>query len=52
MSHGVVQAAIREMHEMDMPEDHIKQHLDNFAALMLWADDGGFVRWGRPSLEA
>ena len=49
MSGAVVEAAIHEMHEMDMPKDHIKQHLDNFAALMLWADRWGFIRWGRPS---
>ena len=47
MSHAVVQAAIREMHEMEMPEDHITQHMDDFATLMIWADDFGFIRWGR-----
>jgi uncharacterized ubiquitin-like protein YukD len=49
ISDGVVKAAIQELREMAMPEDHIKQHLDNFAVLMLWADDWRFIRWGRPS---
>jgi hypothetical protein len=44
----VVASAIQEMEEMGMSEDVIKQHLDNFACLMLWADGWGFVRWGRP----
>jgi hypothetical protein len=43
----VVDAAVQEMEEMAMPKDVIRQHLDNFAALMLWADEWGFVRWGR-----
>lgn len=49
MSNVVVHAAIREMEEMEVPAEDIKQHLDNFAALMLWADRWGFIRWGRSS---
>lgn len=50
ISNNVVAAAIQEMEEMGMPETDIRQHLDNFACLMLWADHWGFVRWGRSSL--
>lgn len=49
MSNAVVQAVIREMGEMEMPEEVIRQHLDDFGCLMLWADDWGFVQWGRQS---
>ena len=47
ISKQVVSAAIQEMGEMGMSEDVVRQHLDNFACLMLWADEWGFVRWGR-----
>jgi hypothetical protein len=47
ISEQVVTAASQEMEEMGVPDEVIRQHLDNFAALMLWADDWGFVRWGR-----
>ena len=43
----VLAAAIQEMEEMGMPKGVIRQHLDDFAYLMLWADSWGFVRWGR-----
>jgi len=49
ISKQVVASAVQEMEEMGMPEPVIKQHLDNFASLMLWADGWGFVRWNRPS---
>lgn len=49
ISRQVLGAAIHEMEEMGIPEEAIKQHLDNFACLMLWADGWGFVRWNRPS---
>ena len=49
ISKYVVSAAVQEMEEMGMPDDVIKQHLDNFACLMLWADGWGFVRWNRRS---
>lgn len=51
MSNAVVQAAMAEMREMEVPEEDIKLHMDNFAALMLWADDWGFVRWNRGSKQ-
>lgn len=47
ITEAVVAAAVHELKEIGMPEDVIREHLDNFAALMLWADDWGFVRWGR-----
>jgi hypothetical protein len=46
-SKQVVAAAVQEMDEMGMPDDDVRQHLDNLAALMLWADGWGFIRWGR-----
>lgn len=46
----VIGTAFRELVEMGMPEDDIRQHLDNFAFLMVWADRNGFVRWSRSSL--
>jgi hypothetical protein len=49
MSHAVVNAAIQELEELGLPEDVIEKHLDNFASLMLWADDWRFIRWGRRS---
>ena len=49
MSHGVVNAAIQELEEMGMPEDVMEKHLDNFASLMLWADEWRFITWGRRS---
>ena len=45
----VRERAILELEEMGMSEHAIRQHLANFADLMLWADGWGFVRWGRPS---
>lgn len=45
MSGDVIKAAIQEMEEMGMPEDVIMQHMDNFAALVLWAGDNGFFGW-------
>lgn len=49
ITEAVVAAAVYEMKEMGMCEEVIRQHLDNFACLMLWADDWGFIRWGRPA---
>lgn len=46
----VIGAAFQEMEEMGMPEDVIRQHLEDFACLMLWADQYGFVRWGGSTL--
>lgn len=46
----VIEAAYQEMVDMRMLEDVIRQHLDDFACLMLWADEHGFVRWGGSSL--
>ena len=43
----VRERAIQDLEELGMPEHAIRQHLANFAALMLWADGWGFVRWGR-----
>ncbi len=47
ISKSVLGAAIEEMEQMGMPEPVIRHHLDDFACLMLWADEWGFVRWGR-----
>lgn len=52
ISKSVLGATIREMGEMGMNEDVVLQHLDNFAALMLWADGWGLIRWGRRPNEA
>lgn len=46
ISKSVLAAAIREMGEMGMSEPVVRQHLDDFACLMLWADRWGFVKWG------
>ncbi len=43
----VIGAVYREMAEMGMSEEIIYQHADDFACLMRWADDWGFVRWDR-----
>ncbi len=47
---SVLAEAIRELEEMGMPEDAIERHVSNFASLMVWADHGGFVWWGRAGL--
>lgn len=52
ISQGVLGATIREMGEIGMKEDVVLEHLDNFAALMLWADAWGFIRWARRPDEA
>jgi hypothetical protein len=46
----VIAAVYREMVEMSMPGNVIRQHLEDFACLMFWADQHGFVRWGGSSL--
>jgi hypothetical protein len=45
----VIQEVYREMVEMGMPGDAITQHLEDFACLMHWADEWGFVEWSRPT---
>jgi hypothetical protein len=47
---NVIGAAFQEMEELGMPDDVIMQHLDDFACLMLWADQHGFVSWGGSTL--
>lgn len=48
----VRERGIKDLEEMGMPEHAIRQHLANFADLMLWADGWGFVRWSRPTANA
>ena len=47
----VIGAVFQEMLEMGMPGDVVRQHLEDFATLMFWADAHGFVRWTRAAPE-
>lgn len=49
ISKGALGAALIKMRALGLSEEVVDQHLDNFACLMLWADQQGFVRWGRSS---
>jgi hypothetical protein len=43
----VIGAVYQEMVAMGMPGEVIRQHLEDFACLMFWADAHGFIRWTR-----
>ena len=51
ISKSVLDAALCELWAMGMSDDVVKQHFDDLACLMIWAESRRFLQWAAKSLH-